>query len=191
MLVEPKVIAGQPHGGTEGPSWVGSDRILFDSNRDGGPDDWHLFSVDGAGGDPVQITKGPTGSRTTQSSRLDGTFIALTKYLPTGNPAERVGWRRDLRRRSERRKRATGDRVPPGAVDEWPDISPDGNRIAFMRGHVGDGGLFVANVDGSDLTRIVSAEMEPSRPRWSADGSRIVFHSNGHRFLTVTRTSGS
>jgi Tol biopolymer transport system component len=185
-LVEPKVIAGQPHGGTEGPSWVGSDRILFDSNRNGGPDDWHIFSVQDAGGEPEQITMGPAGIEYHVAASLDGTSLAYAKAVATGNSAEPLVdagiFVSDRDGGNERQVTET----PPGGVDEWPDISPDGKHIAFTRGHVGDGGLFVVNVDGSGLTKLVPAEMEPSRARWSADGSRIAFHVNGERFLTVS-----
>src|SRR6185295_15600578 len=61
VVVEPKVIPGQPSGGTEAPRWIGPGRILFDSNRNGGPDDWHLFTVDESGGEPSQLTKGAEG----------------------------------------------------------------------------------------------------------------------------------
>ena len=187
MLVEPKVIAGQPHGGTEGPSWMGPDRILFDSNRSGGPDDWHLFTVDPKGGEPDQLTTNTNGIEYHGVPSPDGTTLAYGKALTTGvadPPLRDAGiFLSDADGSNERQVTET----PPGGVDEWPDISPDGGRIAFGRGHLGDaGGLFVVNLDGSALTRLVPAQMEPSRPRWSADGRRIVFHVNGDRFLTVS-----
>lgn len=40
----------------------------------------------------------------------------------------------------------------------------------------------VVNVDGSGLTRIVPADLQPIRPRWSSDGRQIVFSSNADRF---------
>ena len=185
MVVEPKVISGQPHGGTEGPSWIGPERIVFDSNRNGGPDDWHLFTVEATGGEPVQVTEGPDGIENYGVPSPDGSLLALSKYPATGDPTEPFGgggiFVADPDGGNERQVTET----PPGGVDEWPDISPDGTRIAFTRGHVGDeGGLFVVNLDGSGLTRIVAGDEEPLRPRWSADGSWIAFHNNGGRFLS-------
>jgi len=185
LVVEPKSIAGQPHGGTEAPSWIGPGEILFDSNRNGGRDDWHVFTAHVDGADSVQITGGADGIEYHGALSSDGTFLVYSKAAPTGNPAEPfvdVGlFVADPDGQHERQLVTT----PTGAVDEWPDISPDGMKIAFTRGHVGDdGGLFVVKLDGSGLTRIVPADKEPLRARWSADGSRIVFHSNGGRFLT-------
>ena len=73
---------------------------------------------------------------------------------------------------------------PEGAEDEWPDISPDGQRVAFTRTHTPEGGLFVVNLDGTGLSRLLDYEMQPQRPRWSPDGQWIVFHSNSHRTET-------
>jgi Tol biopolymer transport system component len=183
VVVEAKDIEGQPHGGTEGPTWMGS-RILFDSNRNGGPDDWHLFSVDAGGGTPVQITKGAEGIENHGVLARDGGFIAFAKYLATGDPKEPFGGGGIFVANPDGGHERQVTKTPMGGVDEWPDISPDGRRIAFGRGHVAEGGLYVVNVDGSGLTRIVPPSMEPSRPRWSNDGRRIVFHSNGERYMT-------
>jgi Tol biopolymer transport system component len=182
VVVEPKSIAGQPHGGTEGPSWIGPGRILFDSNRNGGPDDWHLFTVDERGSEPVQITKGADGIEYNGDMSPDGSFIAYAKAVadPDAVFVDAGIFIAGADGRHERQLTQT----PPGGVDEWPAISPDGKKVAFTRGHVGDaGGLFVVNLDGTGLTRIVPGAMEPLRPRWSADGRQIAFHSNGDRFL--------
>jgi Tol biopolymer transport system component len=183
MLVEPKAIAGQPHGGTEGPAWIGPGRIMFDSNRNGGPDDWHLYTVDVAAGEPVQLTKGADGIENHGSLSRDGTFIAFDKYLPTGNPAEPWAGGSIVVADPDGRHERPVTSTPPGGFDEWPDISPDGQRIAFVRWSGDAGGLYTVNTDGSDLTLIVPAVMQPSRPRWSNDGRRIVLYDNADRFL--------
>ncbi len=61
-------------------------------------------------------------------------------------------------------------RIADGADPQW---SPDGRRIAFD----GDGGIAVANADGSDV-RLLFAETGgsgPGVPSWSPDGSKLVF----------------
>ncbi len=181
VVVEAKDTPGQPHGGTEGPSWIGAGRIMFDSNRNGGRDDWHLFTVDEGGGKPTQVTEGADGIEYHGDLAPDGSFIVYAKaaadpevvFLDAGLFVA------DPDGRHERQLTM----VPPGGIDEWPAISPDGKRVAFGR-HIGpDGGIKIINTDGSGLTTIVPAEMQPIRPRWSADGRRIAFSDNGDRFL--------
>jgi Tol biopolymer transport system component len=185
-VVEAKDIPGQPNGGTEGPAWSGPGRLLFDSNRNGGPDDWHIFAVDADGGRLVQLTKGAEGIENFPVLSPTGTFMAFAKYLATGDPNEPFGGGGIFVAEPDARNERQVTRTPAGGVDEWPDISPNGRTIAFTRGHHVEegGGLYTVNVDGSSLTRIVPAAMEPRRPRWSADGRRIVFHSNGGRYMT-------
>jgi uncharacterized Zn ribbon protein len=184
VVVQAKVIEGQPSGGTEAPRWIGPGQILFDSNRNGGPDDWHLFTVDEDGDGAIQLTKGAEGIENHGVLSRDGAFIAFAKYLATGDPSEpfRGGgiFVADPGGRRERQVTAT----PKGGVDDWPDISPNGRHIAFTREYVGDaGGLFVVNVDGTGLKRLVPADFEPERARWSGDGTMIVFHNNRRRHL--------
>jgi Tol biopolymer transport system component len=185
VVVEPETIAGQPHGGTEGPSWLGRGRLLFDSNRNGGPDDWHLFAVDVSDGEPVQLTKGADGIENHGVLSGDGTSLFFAKFLATGDPQEPFGGGGIFVSDPDGRHERQVTHTPAGGVDEWPDIAPDGTRIAFTRGHVGAaGGLMVVNRDGTALTTLVPAAMEPLRPRWSSDGRTIVFHTNGTRFQT-------
>jgi WD40 repeat protein len=73
---------------------------------------------------------------------------------------------------------------------ESPDWSPDGTRLAFasIRDRNGKrcssdecwfaGELYVAAADGSDLTRLTRNEGDDAVPRWSPDGSRILFTSD-------------
>lgn len=69
-------------------------------------------------------------------------------------------------RRAKLLLREAGYRVRPA----W---SPDGSRIAF----VGDGGLFVANSQGGDITELSDCRSVvcTGPPTWSPDGSRIAF----------------
>lgn len=61
----------------------------------------------------------------------------------------------------------------PFSIDEYPDWSPDGGRLAFKRGS----GIYTMNPDGTD-TIAVTADTFPfalKLPRWSPDGRRILF----------------
>ena len=73
---------------------------------------------------------------------------------------------------------------------EGPSYSPDGTRLAYgsIADHNGDacgsdqcswaGELYVANADGTQPRRLTKDEGGIGVPRWSADGSRILFASD-------------
>lgn len=192
VTVEQGPSRDQPHGGTEAPRWTPEGRILFDSNRSGGPDDWHLFAVDAAGGDLTQLTGGDDGIENHPVLSADGSTLAYTKYLATPEGPGPFGgggiFASDADGRNERQVTSVPEgatpEFPEGAVDEWPDISPDGQRIVFTRGHTPEGGLYIVNIDGTGLQQLIDGDFQPLRPRWSPDGQLIVLHSNGGRFLT-------
>lgn len=54
-----------------------------------------------------------------------------------------------------------------------PDVSPDGTRLTFysLGNDPGSGSVSVANIDGSNLTRLIRG----GSPAWSPDGAQIVF----------------
>lgn len=71
-------------------------------------------------------------------------------------------------------------------VDTHPTFSPDGTKIAFQRhGFRGDRfDLMIMDADGSNVQRItyggIPGKIEGSyeAPRWSEDGTKLVFHYN-------------
>ena len=60
--------------------------------------------------------------------------------------------------------------------DDYPDISPDGTKIAFLRS---DNNIYLANIDGSNVTQLTSAGQD-SDPKWSPDGTKIAFSRTGY-----------
>jgi Tol biopolymer transport system component len=103
-------------------------------------------------------------------------------------------------------KRLTVNPYPPtgefGGGDIPGDYSPDGTQFVFMRAKPGAdpnarhqrGALFVANVDGSGLHRIVPYGLPNSHDngfaRWSPDGTKILFAS-AHGRLFVAHPDGA
>ena len=65
-------------------------------------------------------------------------------------------------------------------VDRGPAFSPDGKRIAYIRGNdpeVGKVRFLTANLDGSDekVVKIIPSEPFPLSLSWSSDGKTIVY----------------
>ena len=69
--------------------------------------------------------------------------------------------------------------------DAYPALSPDGSRIAFARKARGQLDLFVMDVDGSNVTRVMrTANADEVLPSWSPDGKKLAFTA------TVTTPDG-
>jgi TolB protein len=73
---------------------------------------------------------------------------------------------------------------------QWaaPMWSPDGQLIAFAGGW--DGGIFVMNVEGSEVTRLTDFGMNAV---WSPDGTQIAFESSrdGNSEIYIMDADGS
>lgn len=65
--------------------------------------------------------------------------------------------------------------------DHDPYVSPDGTQVAWLTqtttdGPVGTWNIRVADIDGGDHTWVTNDDGINSRPEWTRDGSRILFH---------------
>jgi Tol biopolymer transport system component len=74
-----------------------------------------------------------------------------------------------------------------------PAYSPNGTKLAYVGYGVGNGGVFVANADGSDPTRVSSRSIEFHGwgPSWSLDGTRLAFAQLASPEVVVARADGS
>ena len=61
--------------------------------------------------------------------------------------------------------------------DSYPDLSPDGTKIMFVRGY---DSIFMMNIDGTNPVHISTPSKTTRFPKLSPDGSKIVFiNQNG------------
>lgn len=71
-----------------------------------------------------------------------------------------------------------------------PRWSPDRTRIVYTR--LGEGGVYVANADGSAYRRVNLSSVEPtSEPNWMPDGKRLVFTGENGSALFTANVDGS
>ncbi|MBT8489175.1 MAG: PD40 domain-containing protein, partial [Gemmatimonadetes bacterium] len=60
-------------------------------------------------------------------------------------------------------------------------LSPDGTRFAFVgRDGSSNEDIYVANIDGSGVTRLTTDPAPDDQPTWSPDGESIAFRSHRH-----------
>ena len=69
-------------------------------------------------------------------------------------------------RRLTRNPLANTQVLVAGATDEDPAWSPDGSKIAFVRGHGKNAEIYVMNADGSGLRRLTRNRVEDYGPAW-------------------------
>ncbi|WP_419932220.1 cell wall-binding repeat-containing protein [Candidatus Poriferisodalis sp.] len=87
----------------------------------------------------------------------------------------------------------------PGASLNQPAWSPDGTKIALsvlsFEGGTGYASqrrhIYVADVDGTNLTRITEGTVEDDYPTWSPDSTQIAFHRTTWQDRTVSPPVGT
>lgn len=150
------------------PAWSpDGGRLAFVSDRDGQPGIWVAFD-DGSG--PSRLVPGPAApARPTWAP--EGRSIAFASDREGGNldifvapvpgPAGALG-------------------PPPTKVisspgqDGEPAWSPDGAKLAFASDRDGTAQVYVANRDGSNVTRLTTVPRSFA-PAWAPDGTRLVY----------------
>jgi Tol biopolymer transport system component/DNA-binding winged helix-turn-helix (wHTH) protein len=140
------------------------EHLVFSSDRSGGINLWRVLVT---GGEPLLIAGGGAKVKHPSVARRAGS-IAYEDWHYEINLLER----------------GVDDGAAPVAVsptsDRWnfhPQISPDGERLAFQSTRSGDYEIWIANRRGGDARQVTSSRSYKSLPRWSADSRRLVFAS--------------
>lgn len=105
---------------------------------------------------------------------------SLNEFAPTPNSKEFV-----VSVNSEGAMYVASPKGVPGLVisdgskfaARWPDVSPDGKRVAFSIDTGDSYDLFVLGLDGQGLTKVTDTSENEQFPDWSPDGKRLVFVS--------------
>ena len=87
-------------------------------------------------------------------------------------------------------------RMIPGLGAKDAAVSPDGRRIAFASLVGGRQQIFVANADGTGVTRLTTTDTDDDQPVWSPNGRKIAFHRwntapGGNADIVVMNADGS
>jgi len=150
--------------------------IAFTSDRDAAEDDIWAMNANGTG--LVQLTN--TWRNREPAWSPDGTQIIWTRDR---GPID--VWIMNADGTNE--TNLTQSDVSRDDQAEW---SPDGTKIVFRSDRDGAFGVYVMNVDGSGVTRLISNAGNPS---WSPDGTKIAYVSDvsGDLDVWVMNADGS
>lgn len=83
-----------------------------------------------------------------------------------------------------------------GAADQYPRVSPDGQRIVFQSNRGLDFDIYVMNKDGSGITNLTQLGGDDRFPTWTPDGARVVWTRfegdvNGFDLYSILSTGGA
>jgi Tol biopolymer transport system component len=173
------------------PEWSPDGRwIYFASDRGGAMALWRIAVDDRTGrpsGEPESVTAGVESAMDLPSFSSDGRTLLFRSQTESANPAaipfdpatERAGTPRILTTR-------TGILLPSS-------VSPDGQWIALANRGERQEDLFLMRSDGREIKRLTDDLARDRAPRFTPDGTALVFYSNrGGRYTAWSiRPDGS
>lgn len=144
--------------------------IIFASNRKGASRLWRLPATGGA---PTWVATSTGGGLHQPSIARTGTRMTLTERSLDVNI-----WRLHSVTGYDR---LTSHRLLSSTRwDSYPDVAPDGQRLAFVSKRSGSFEIWTSRRDGSDPAQLTSFEGPfVSAPRWAPSGEQIAFAVQG------------
>jgi tricorn protease len=182
---ESKKISDSPRASRD-PMWIGN-AIYFNSDRDG---HFNLYSYDIGSGKTTQLTKNnvydvrwPSSDRDRRIVyELNGELQIFDVKAQKSTPISINVPDEGLNRRASR--------VPAAGLTEGAALSPKGERVLFAA----RGDIFTAPVEKGPTRNLThSSDAHDKNPRWSPDGSKVLFISDksGEEELWVVAQDGS
>lgn len=148
-----------------GSTWSADDKALIYSLGIG-PPPHKIYEVSVANGSVKPLSFAESAEQPTVSSKGD--------KLAYSSSAETLSmWRTDLLNP----KTPAVEMTPSSRDQENAQYSPDGQRIVFASNRSGVRGVWVSNLDGTDLIQISDPHNESGSPQWSPEGKKIAFDS--------------
>jgi Tol biopolymer transport system component len=170
-----KLLALLPSGSdVEGLLWSQSDRtVIYDTSHSS--NDHELYSI-GPDGSNLRALTDDTIDELDPSWSPDGSMLVYTAARYAGSACK--GCALTLRiSRADGTHSIALTRHGAGIFDSGASWSPDGTRIAFVRGTSdAPGRLYTIHPDGSGLTALAT-RIRASAPAWSPDGTTLAFVS--------------
>jgi Tol biopolymer transport system component len=65
-----------------------------------------------------------------------------------------------------------------GIIATTLDWSAAGKELVFTRGAGKETGIDILSLETHQLLRVLGADLAPAQPRWSPDGTQILFSTN-------------
>jgi Tol biopolymer transport system component len=155
---------------TRGVAWTpdGHD-LIYASTRFNNR--WQLWRIPAFGGSSREVA---IGARAANDPAIapDGHRLAYTQ-----TPSTSAIWLANLPAGENLHTRPI---IRSEGREAFPSYSPDGRRIAWVSDRSGADEIWVSDANGENETQVTNTKaMSLDRPRWSADGQKLLFVSRG------------
>jgi Tol biopolymer transport system component len=156
--------------------------VVFSSSRTGAPRLWRIRPGE-AEPRPLALGENPLLANTTGAEAI--TDVSNPFRVSIARRGGRLAYTHSVydtaiwRVATDGREPGPGERlIASTQLEEAPQYSPDGRRIAFSSTRrTGTGQIWVCAAEGSDCFQLTSFHHASGTPRWSPDGRQLAFDS--------------